>query len=165
MAAALALLLWRALAWPSPITPPPTASATSSPIVAILALLGSTIGLPFVALAATSPLLQAWFARLRPGRSPFWLFALSNGGSLLGLVSYPLLVEPRASVRAQGWLWSGLFAVYAAGVAWCAVVAERETAPVPAGGILFASAGLGRERAGPRRATAGCGSRSPSFPR
>ena len=85
LGAALALLLWRALAWPSPITPgerrrsrrrPTRRSWRSS------ACSASTIGLPFVALAATSPLLQAWFARLRPGRSPFWLFALSNAGSL-----------------------------------------------------------------------------------
>ncbi len=125
IAAALALLLWRAFAWPSPITPGEAAKplAPDGPIAAILALLGSTIGLPFVALAATSPLLQAWFARLRPGQSPFWLFALSNAGSLVGLVGYPLLVEPWASVRTQGWLWSAAFAVYAAGIAWCAVQA------------------------------------------
>ena len=120
--AALALLLWRAFAWPSPITPGEAAKplAPDGPIAAILALLGSTIGLPFVALAATAPLLQAWFAQLRPGQSPFRLFALSNAGSLLGLVGYPLLVEPWVSVRAQGRLWSAAFAVYAAGVAWCA---------------------------------------------
>jgi len=83
LAAALALLLWRPFAWPSPITPGEWARAGSpdGPIAAILALLGSTIGLPFVALAATSPLLQVWFARLRPGQSPFWLFAFSNSGS------------------------------------------------------------------------------------
>jgi len=124
LGAALALLLWRAFAWPSPITPGEWAKPGSpdAPIAAILALLASTIGLPFVVLAATSPLLQAWFARLRPGQSPFWLFALSNGGSLLGLSSYPLLVEPLLSVKMQGWLWSVAFVAYAAGVAWCGVV-------------------------------------------
>ena len=95
--------------------------------MAILAVLASTIGLPFVVLAATSPLLQAWFARLRPGQSPFWLFALSNGGSLLGLVSYPLLVEPLLSVQTQGWLWSAAFAAYAAGVAWCGLATPRSS--------------------------------------
>jgi hypothetical protein len=123
LVAALALLLWRAFAWPSPITPGGWAKPgeLDAPVVEILALLGATIGLPFVVLAATSPLLQAWFARQQPGRSPFRLFALSNAGSLAGLVSYPLLVEPWASVRAQGWLWSAAFAAYAAGLAWCAV--------------------------------------------
>ncbi|HYN03115.1 MAG TPA: fused MFS/spermidine synthase [Vicinamibacteria bacterium] len=127
LGAALALLLWRAFAWPSPITLGEWAKAgpPDGPIAAILALLASTIGLPFVVLAATSPLLQAWFARLRPGQSPFWLFALSNGGSLLGLLSYPLLVEPFLSVKMQGWLWSVAFAVYAGGVAWCGVATPR----------------------------------------
>jgi hypothetical protein len=126
---ALALLCWRAAIWPSPITPSgaPGKAAVDAPILSILGLLTSTIGLPFVALAATSPLLQAWFARRRPGRSPFWLFALSNAGSLLGLLSYPLLVEPLASVRTQGWLWSAAFVACAAGVAWCACATPRDT--------------------------------------
>jgi spermidine synthase len=134
LAAALALVLWRAFAWPSPITPGAWARPASphEPITAILALLATTIGLPFVALAATSPLLQAWFARFRPGRSAFWLFALSNAGSLLGLLGYPLVVERCFSVRVQGWLWAGAFAAWAAGVAWCAVrsvVPRRGDAP------------------------------------
>jgi hypothetical protein len=134
LTAALGLLLWRAFAWPSPITPGGWAKPGSpdTPVAGILALLGTTIGLPFVVLAATSPLLQAWFARQRPGRSPFWLFALSNAGSLAGLVSYPLLVEPWASVRAQGWLWSASFAVYAAGLAWCAALSLLPGSAVPA---------------------------------
>jgi spermidine synthase len=157
IAAALALLLWRAFAWPSPITPGEWAKPGSpdGPIAAILALLGSTIGLPFVALAATSPLLQAWFARLRPGHSPFWLFALSNAGSLVGLVSYPLLVEPWASLRTQGWLWSAAFAVYAAGVAWCAVVTPRSSIRVERRGVRSPGGFLGTRPAGvPRNDTA-----------
>jgi hypothetical protein len=142
IAAAAALLLWRAMAWPSPITPGEWAKppAPGGAIAAILALLGSTIGLPFVALAATSPLLQAWFARLRPGRSPFGLFALSNAGSLVGLVGYPFLVEPWVSMRAQGWLWSAAFAVYAAGVAWCGV-ALGSSSPGAAGAARDDQAG------------------------
>jgi spermidine synthase len=133
--AAAGLLLWRAFAWPSPLTPGPWArpGAADAPVLSILLVLASTIGLPFVALAATSPLLQAWFARLRPGTSPFWLFALSNAGSLAGLVSYPLVVEPLLPVRAQGRLWAAAFGLYAVGLAWCAVAAGRapvSTAPV-----------------------------------
>ena len=122
--ASLTLLAWRALAWPSPITPgnAPGREAVDAPIRSLLGLLASVIGLPFVALAATSPLLQAWRARSRPGSSPFWLFALSNAGSLLGLAAYPLVVEPLAAVRTQGWLWSAGFVACAAGVACCAYV-------------------------------------------
>ncbi len=127
--AAVALLAWRAFTWPSPVTPgsAPGREAVDAPILSILGLLGSTIGLPFVALAATSPLLQSWHSRLRPGSSPFWLFALSNAGSLLGLAAYPLVVEPLASLRAQGWLWSAGFVACTAGVVACAYA--RPTAP------------------------------------
>jgi len=127
--AAVALLAGRALTWPSPITPgePPGGAAVDTPVLSILCLLSSTIGLPFVALAATSPLLQAWLARRRPGSSPFWLFALSNAGSLVGLACYPLLVEPLASVRTQGWLWSAGFVACAGGVAWCAHATPRDS--------------------------------------
>ena len=150
---ALALLAWRAFTWPSPITPGEWARPVSpeAPIRGILGLLGSAIGLPFVVLAATSPLLQAWFARLKPGRSPFWLFALSNAGSLAGLVGYPLLVEPLAPVRTQGWAWSLAFAAYSVGVAWCAVAAAASgpaRAPVtPPAGPAVASEARVRSRA------------------
>ncbi len=122
LGAAVALLAWRAFTWPSPILrgEAPGRAAVDAPVLSILGLLSSTIGLPFVALAATSPLLQAWRARRRPASSPFWLFALSNAGSLLGLAAYPLVVEPLASVRTQGWLWSAGFVACAAGIGLCA---------------------------------------------
>jgi hypothetical protein len=129
LGAALALLGARAVTGPSPIAPVPAGSPPPSadPVLSLLGALGSTIGLPFVALAATSPLLQAWLARARPGTSPVRLFAVSNAGSLAGLASYPLVVEPLLPVRAQGWLWSAAFLVYAAGMAWCAT-----SSPAPA---------------------------------
>ena len=57
-------------------------------------MLTVTVGLPYLLLASTSPLLQAWFARARPGVDPYRLFAVSNLASLLALIGYPLLVEP-----------------------------------------------------------------------
>ena len=127
VAAALALLAWHAARWPSPLTPPDTARPldADAPTASVLALLVSAVGLPFVVLAATSPLVSAWFARARPGRSPYPLSALSNAGSLLALVCYPLLVEPFASLRAQGWLWTAAFAVEAAGLAACGIAAGK----------------------------------------
>ncbi len=127
---ALALLAWRAGGWPSPVTPGDAARPLPGdpPVATVLGLLASAIGLPFLVLAATSPLLSAWFVRLLPQASPFWLFALSNLGSLLGLVAYPLVIEPLASVRTQGWLWCAGFAVFAAGVGACAISAGRAPA-------------------------------------
>src|SRR5262245_57682867 len=93
---ALALLAVRAFVWPSPLTPGDAwkPAADGSPVAQILGLLGAAVGLPYLALAATGPLLQSWYARAFPGRSPYRLYALSNLGSLLGLLGYPLVAEP-----------------------------------------------------------------------
>ena len=92
------------------------------PTLRILGLLTMTIGLPYVVLSTTGPLIQAWFARERPGVLPYRLFALSNFGSLLALLAYPVLVEPVLPTRWQSLVWSGLFVVFAA---LCAMLAWR----------------------------------------
>jgi spermidine synthase len=79
------------------------------PLLDIVWMLLCTIGLPYFVLCATGPLLQAWFVCAHPGRSPYRLFAVSNAGSLLALISYPFLVEPWASIRQQANLWWWLF--------------------------------------------------------
>jgi spermidine synthase/MFS family permease len=92
------------------------------PISRILFLLGATVGLPYLLVASTSPLLQAWFARARPGRNPYRLFAISNLASLIALVGYPFVFEPFLTASEQVKLWSWLFAAFAV---VCAVVAWR----------------------------------------
>jgi len=114
LAVALALL---------PIAPNPmwTPTGAEEPITRILLVLTATVGLPYLLLASTSPLLQAWFARARPGVDPYRLFAVSNLASLLALIAYPLAVEPFLGGREQVIWWSVLFAVFAlmcAGLAW-----------------------------------------------
>ncbi len=97
----------------------------SEPSRAILAMLTARVALPFLALAATGPLLQAWFARRHPGRSPYPLYAVSNAGSLLALLSYPFLLEPRLPLSTTGQLWSFAFAATGVGVLACAHLAGR----------------------------------------
>ena len=82
------------------------------PISRILLLLSVTIGLPYVLLSTTSPLIQSYFARLRPGQDPYRLFALSNAASLAALVAYPVAIEPYVGTRMQAWGWSTLFALF-----------------------------------------------------
>jgi hypothetical protein len=106
-----------------PILPSPSwkPGATGDPTWRILAVLAATVGLPYFLLAATSPLLQAWYVRHRDQAIPYRLFALSNLGSLLALVSFPLVVEPQLGSRHQAFVWSGayaLFAVVCGIVAW-----------------------------------------------
>src|SRR5215210_3419902 len=97
----------------------------SYPTARILGLLAVTLGLPFLALSATAPLLQAWFARVRPGASPYRLYALSNAGSLLALVSYPFVIEPALTRPQQAVAWSLGLASFAALCGLCAVVQAR----------------------------------------
>ncbi len=86
----------------------------------ILGLLTATVGVPYFVLSSTGPLLQAWFAQAFPGRSPYRLYALSNFGSLLALLSYPFLVEPLLGLRIQAWTWTAAFVVLAICLGICA---------------------------------------------
>lgn len=92
-----------------------------APVAGLVAGLLLAVGLPYFALSATAPLLQAWFAR--SGRGPYWLYAASNAGSLLGLLSYPFLVEPYLPLDQQRWQWRMAFAAVAAGIALCGMAA------------------------------------------
>ena len=83
------------------------------PISRILMLLVATVGLPYLLISSTSPLVQAWFSRARPGANPYRLFAVSNFASLLALIGYPLLVEPYLSNGQQVGGWSWMFAAFA----------------------------------------------------
>ena len=100
---------------------PDLSGAASHPQTAIFAVLTLTIGLPFLLLASTGPLLQLWLAREESGGIPWKLFALSNAGSLLALVLYPTIIEPHLSLSLQRKAWGCGFAIYAvvcAAIAW-----------------------------------------------
>ncbi|MFY9725219.1 MAG: hypothetical protein WAJ87_06970, partial [Bryobacteraceae bacterium] len=76
------------------------------PTWSILLLLGRTIGLPFFLLSTTGPLVQAWYARRFTGSMPYWMYALSNAGSMAALLSYPFLFEPVFTAHQQARMWS-----------------------------------------------------------
>lgn len=108
------VVLGGGLAWGAPLLPDAAwkPEDASLPLLRILVTLTGSVGLPYFILSTTSPLLQAWYARSHPGRSPYALYALSNAGSFLALISYPLLFEPLLDLRAQAALWTGGFIVY-----------------------------------------------------
>jgi predicted O-methyltransferase YrrM len=103
--------------------------ASSHPFGMIFEALLLSIGLPFLLLGSTSPLLQAWLARLEHGHIPYRLFALSNLASLLALALYPTLVEPYFTLRMQRILWSCGFVCFVAVSARLAWGASRATEP------------------------------------
>ncbi len=106
-------------------------SGAAHPILTVFSALGLSIGLPFLMLAATSPLLQVWWARLETGTIPYRLYALSNLASLLALALYPTLVEPNLTLRAQRLAWTAGFAAFFALAAILAVKARTATANSP----------------------------------
>jgi spermidine synthase len=92
----------------------------ADPLLGILGLLTATVGLPYFLLSSTSPLLQSWYSRANGGAMPWRFFALSNLGSMLGLLTYPVLVEPNLTNRQQAWMWSGSYIAF---VLVCSTVA------------------------------------------
>jgi spermidine synthase len=144
--AAVFALSWAVL----PVLPAESWKPTGGedPSLHILAMLAASVALPFLLLAATGPLLQAWFFRVLPGRSPYPLYALSNIGSLLALLSYPFLIEPNLPLPVESRLWSWGFALAGGGALCCAWLAARNAggenlAGVEPGG-LDARGGAGR---------------------
>ena len=107
----LSLLLAASLTLPLRLHPLFQPTGGGEPLGRLLGLLALTVGLPYLLLSTTGPLVQAWVARR--GQVPYRLFALSNLASMLALLSYPLLVEPFLPLRAQSWLWSAGFVVFA----------------------------------------------------
>ncbi len=124
-----------------PILPNPwwKPNGGEDPLLRILGLLAATVGLPYFLLASTSPLLQSWYSRSNGGAMPYRFFALSNAGSMLGLLTYPIFIEPYLTSGQQAWMWSISYAVF---VVVCAVVAwrAREAHVSPAGSAEAATA-------------------------
>jgi len=114
VAVALVILAITIVLWGSPLTP----SAhwkyvlSGNPVLHILALLTMATGIPFFLLSTTGPLLQHWFGQVYPGHSPYRLYAISNLGSLVGLLAYPFLVEWLFPIREQALAWTVLFVIF-----------------------------------------------------
>lgn len=112
----------------------------STPIWWLLATLTLSVGAPFAVLSATAPLLQAWYARVRvgypDGQNPYVLYAASNLGSFLALLSYPILIEPLTTLSGQRWGWTGGYGVFVVLVVALALVVwsrrlDRTAEPAP----------------------------------
>ena len=106
-----------------------------SPVVDLLAILVAIIGLPAFVLTTTTPLLSGWFHAVSEERQgdPYWLYALSNAGSLLALLAYPLLIEPRLGLGSQRFVWAVGYAGLVVLIAWAALRAWPEMARRPRG--------------------------------
>ncbi|MFH1117493.1 MAG: fused MFS/spermidine synthase [Pseudomonadota bacterium] len=83
--------------------------AEGNPVAWLLALLSVSVGLPFLILSASAPLFQSWYSLTdaRQASDPYFLYAASNLGSLMGILGFPLIVEPSMALAKQAWFWSG----------------------------------------------------------
>ena len=120
---ALAFLAVLPLRIPTGWEPP----AQSSPVLWILGMLSVTVGLPFFLLSSSTPMLQRWFAQSghKSASDPYFLYAASNAGSLVGLLGYPLLMEPSLRLSEQSHFWSYGYALFVAMTAVCGALVWR----------------------------------------
>jgi hypothetical protein len=110
------------VAWTEPVI--------SQPVLWLIAILTVSVGLPFFAVSATAPLLQRWFGHTGHSHAhdPYFLYGASNLGSILALLSYPVLVEPLLRLDQQGWTWTGGYGLLVLLIAVCALTLRRVSA-------------------------------------
>lgn len=111
--------------------------STTHPVWWLLGQLSIAFGPAFFAISATGPLLQTWFARTshKDAKDPYFLYAASNAGSALGLIAYPLVVEPTLTRAQQSWWWAGGYATLVVLAASSAVMMRRGLKPLPDGEV------------------------------
>ena len=126
-----------------------TVDPGSDPAIQTLVFLGLAVGLPFFALAANAPLIQAWYARTgaRHAADPYHLYAASNAGSLVALLGFPLVAEPLFGARVISGGWAAAYVALIAGMAACGWASLRGAA------LRVAAPRTGADSTGPRPAT------------
>ncbi|HEX6284187.1 MAG TPA: hypothetical protein VFZ71_04905, partial [Pyrinomonadaceae bacterium] len=104
--------------------------AQSTPIFWLLATLFVTVGPPFLLISATAPLLQRWFSHTnhKSARDPYFLYAISNAGSMLALLAFPFVFEPAFAVRTQSMIWAVSYAALVVFIVACGIVLNRTSA-------------------------------------
>ncbi|MDQ7248565.1 spermidine synthase [Dongia sedimenti] len=124
-ALAIAALMLLPVVVPESWVPP----AERPPQGDLILMMAMTVGLPFVVVAATAPLLQRWYSLTgaRDAGDPYFLYAASNLGSLAALILYPLLVEPELGLKNQSWFWAATYIALLAGLIACGWTTLRQS--------------------------------------
>ncbi|MDM8566483.1 fused MFS/spermidine synthase [Candidatus Halobeggiatoa sp. HSG11] len=116
-----------------PITPTEALKPDNvdSPAIDIILLLLSTVGIPYILVSSTGPLLQQWFNKKYPDKSPYRLYSLSNIGSLLALLSYPFIIEPNLGLNTQTIFWSVGYGVFILACGWAGITLYKSVSNLP----------------------------------
>jgi len=106
----------------------------SSPMLAVVTMLAVGFGAPFLMMSTGGSLMQRWFSTTDhpQAHDPYFLYGASNAGSLIGLLGYPLLVEPNLTLGQQRWGWSAGYALWAGLTIACVFVASKRPALITA---------------------------------
>jgi hypothetical protein len=99
---------------------------SGTPTWSVLKVLFFSLGFPYLILSANTPLLQHWFTSETNGANPYRLYAISNIGSFLALVSYPILIEPFIPLDWQIKIWSGIYWLFVLMVGWIFFVVTKQ---------------------------------------
>ena len=124
------VLLWSALILlPFGLTNALKPPVSPNPILWVFLLLLTTVGLPFFVISSTAPVLQKWFSTTvhLSAKDPYFLYSTSNLGSMVGLLAYPLLVEPFLTLKTQSALWSGCYVLMAVLISGCVISVWRSS--------------------------------------
>lgn len=121
----LSLLTVSLLFLPADLTGHLDGRESASPVVSILMKLLFSVGAPGLLLAASAPIVQSWFFRSTAGSLPWTLYAYSNAGSLVALLSYPIIVERRLHIGGQLLFWKSLYVIYCLACGLCALLLLR----------------------------------------
>jgi SAM-dependent methyltransferase len=124
----LHIVLLAAVILALPIAVPRSEPPTDAPAAWLLGTLAVMVGLPFLAVSTTSPLLQRWYAgtRARGAKDPYFLSVASNLGCLMALIAYPTVIEPHLNLSQQGDWWRWGYVGYVGLVMVCAIAVSRD---------------------------------------
>jgi len=150
----LALLLVALCVLPLRLRPDQTPPPGGDPVAWLILTMASSVALPFLLISTTGPLLQRWFAHTGHlhARDPYFLYSASNVGSMLGLLAYPFLIEPRWTLQEQSRGWTAGYVLLLLLIGACAMAARRRLAvPGHTDGAADAALSSGDDRIGTRQ--------------
>jgi spermidine synthase len=120
----LSAMVWLLIPWSMQLE-------IGGPAISVLASLAISLALPTIALSSASPIASHWTSTSMQGREPYYLYSISNAGSLLGCLAYPFAIEPWFGLQQQQWGWRAIYGCLALGWLFACAASYRAAQPIP----------------------------------
>jgi spermidine synthase len=120
----LSAMVWLLIPWPMQLE-------IGGPAISVLASLAISLALPTIALSSAGPIASHWTSTSMQGREPYYLYSISNAGSLLGCLAYPFAIEPWFGLQQQQWGWRAIYGCLALGWLFACAASYRAAQPTP----------------------------------